>query len=86
MTKQKKFVLSALSVAVLVSAGYVGYREVSNEGESDLLLTNVEALTCGEKPGNTGLGELYDCPWPFTGDGKICKSSNSYPCTDIPCK
>lgn len=48
MNRQKKFVLSVLSAAVLVSAGYVGYREVTNDESSDLLLANVEALASGE--------------------------------------
>ena len=44
----KKTVFTALGAAVLFSASYIGYRQVSNSSESDLFLANVEALSRSE--------------------------------------
>lgn len=45
--KRKSF-LFTLSAIVLSVVGYVGYQRVSNNGESDLFLANVEALSSNE--------------------------------------
>ena len=41
----KKIVFTALGAAVLLSASYYGYRQVSNSSEDDIFLANVEALS-----------------------------------------
>lgn len=41
----KKTFFVAISAAVLLSASYIGYRQVSNSQESDLFMANVEALS-----------------------------------------
>ena len=46
---KKRLFFSALSAAVVLTAGYCGYRHVVNSSESDLFLANVEALSAGEK-------------------------------------
>ena len=48
MKQFNNYAFIALSALVLGSAAYVGYREVSNDETSDLLMANVEALTDGE--------------------------------------
>lgn len=68
MNRKKKFVLSVLSAAVLVSAGYVGYREVTNDESSDLLLANVEALAGTENNNNNN---NYRYP-EKAGDAQFC--------------
>ena len=42
---KKRLFFSALSAAVVLTAGYCGYRHVVNSSDSDLFLTNVEALS-----------------------------------------
>lgn len=44
----KKTFFAALSAAVLVSASYIGYCQVSNSSENDLFMANVEALSSME--------------------------------------
>ena len=47
---QKRALFAAISAAVLVSASYIGYRQVSNSSADDLFMANVEALSSNEKP------------------------------------
>lgn len=44
----KKTLFAALSAVVLVSASYIGYRQVSNSSADDLFTANVEALSRSE--------------------------------------
>ena len=44
----KKTLFAALSAVVLVSASYIGYRQVSNSSADDLFMANVEALSDSE--------------------------------------
>lgn len=85
MNRQKKFVLSVLSAAVLVSAGYVGYREVTNDESSDLLLANVEALASNyETVTDTGPGDTFECKKCGV-RVKVCECKNYHPCTPNLC-
>lgn len=82
----KKTILRAtLVVAFALIAGYGVYTSQQETEMSALTLSNVEALTSGESTSNTGPGKTYDCPGWGTGDGKMCMSENSNPCTQIPC-
>lgn len=85
MNRQKKFVLSVLSAAVLVSAGYVGYREVTNDESSDLLLANVEALTRNEEAIERGPSKYNDCEVCGV-TVKFCECENRIPCAANLCK
>ena len=60
---QKRLFFSALSAAVVLTAGYCGYRHVVNSSEGDLFLANVEALSEGEF--------ITDTSWHCSGDG-VC--------------
>ena len=42
---KKRLFFSTLTAAVVLTAGYCGYRHVVNSSESDLFLANVEALS-----------------------------------------
>ena len=82
---KKKFLGIVAAVAVVAIAG-VNYLQMNQSVElSDLALENVDALASGESTSNTGPGKTYDCPGIGTGDGKMCMSENSNPCTQIPC-
>ena len=52
---KKRLFFSALTAAVVLTAGYCGYRHVVNSSESDLFLANVEALSEEEQP------KMLDC-------------------------
>ena len=52
---KKRLFFSALTTAVVLTAGYCGYRHVVNSSESDLFLANVEALSEEEQP------KMLDC-------------------------
>ena len=52
---KKRLFFSALSAAVVLTAGYCGYRHVVNSSEGDLFLANVEALSEEEQP------KMLDC-------------------------
>ena len=52
---KKKLFFSTLTAAVVLTAGYCGYRHVVNSSESDLFLANVEALSEEEQP------KMLDC-------------------------
>lgn len=45
---KKRLFFSTLTAAVVLTAGYCGYRHVVNSSESDLFLANVEALSRSE--------------------------------------
>lgn len=84
MRQFKKKAIIALSAVVLGSAAYVGYREVSNDETSDLLMKNVEALTRGDTPSDTGPGDKFDCKKCGV-KVKICESKNFHPCSPNLC-
>lgn len=52
---KKRLFFSTLTAAVVLTAGYCGYRHVVNSSESDLFLANVEALSEEEQP------KMLDC-------------------------
>lgn len=52
---------------------------------SSITMANIEALSRREGTGNTGPGQVYDCPGWFTGNGKYCLCTNSYDCTEVAC-
>ena len=82
----KKIILGVTFIAVFAFvAGYGVYASQHEVEMSDLAMANVEALASGESTSNTGPGKTYDCPGLGTGDGKMCMSENSNPCTQIPC-
>ena len=61
---KKRLFFSALSAAVVLTAGYCGYRHVVNSPESDLFLANVEALSRSEI--SYGYDKhTYPCPRPI---------------------
>ena len=84
MIAKKYFGLLA-AVAVVAAAGWNYQQNKQYDGLSELAIENVEALANGESTSNTGPGKTYDCPGLGTGDGKMCMSENSNPCTQIPC-
>jgi len=60
---KKRLFFSALSAAVVLTAGYCGYRHVVNSSDSDLFLANVEALSRSEI--SYGYDKhTYPCPRP----------------------
>ena len=82
----KKIILGVTFIAAFAFvAGYGVYASQHEVEMSDLAMANVEALASGESTSNTGPGKTYDCPGWGTGDGKMCMSENSNPCTQIPC-
>ena len=82
----KKIILGVTFIAAFAFvAGYGVYASQHEVEMSDLAMANVEALASGESTSNTGPGKTYDCPGLGTGDGKMCMSENSNPCTQIPC-
>lgn len=81
----KNIIRAAFVVAFAFVAGYCVYTSQQETEMSDLAMANVEALASGESTLNTGPGKTYDCPGLGTGDGKMCMSENSNPCTQIPC-
>ena len=82
MKKTLRRIFVALTVASAIYGVYASRQDVEM---SDLAKANVEALASGESTSNTGPGKTYDCPGWGTGDGKMCMSENSNPCTQIPC-
>ncbi len=81
----KNIIRAAFVAAFAFVAGYCVYTSQQETEMSDLAMANVEALASGESTSNTGPGKTYDCPGLGTGDGKMCMSENSNPCTQIPC-
>lgn len=86
---KKKFMLpciAAVAIATFVSTKTI--KSNASEG-NDLLMENVEALSLtGDNGGGTGYkgpSTKYDCPFPFTGDGFYCASTNNIDCTPMPC-
>lgn len=84
MVKFKKNAFIALSAVAFGSAAYVGYREVTNDEASDLLLANVEALTQKDVVTDTGPGDTFKCEHCGV-RVKICECKNFHPCTPNLC-
>lgn len=82
---KKNILKIVFASAFALVAGYSVYVSQQKVELSDLAMANVEALASGESTSNTGPGKTYDCPGLGTGDGKMCMSENSNPCTQIPC-
>lgn len=81
----KKLVLTTMLIAASASVAMEYYNSRNKAEASVIEMANVEALSKKEGTGNTGPGEIYDCPWWFTGDGKYCLCKNEYDCTETPC-
>lgn len=81
---KKSFLFTALFVMCASVAVSVCYSDPV-DNVSAIGLANIEALSRGEGTGNTGPGQIYDCPGWLTGDGKYCLCENQYECTETSC-
>lgn len=83
----KKVCLFTASLAICsgVAVGISYSNADSNSNVSAIELANIEALSKSEGTGNTGPGQVYDCPGWFTGNGKYCLCTNNHDCTEVAC-
>lgn len=85
MIKRRKLALVALCAALFGSAAYVGYRDVSHEENSDLLLANVEALADDDVDAERGPSKYKKCDVCDV-TVKFCECENHSPCHANLCK
>ena len=87
MKSNKTVFFVAIAISTSIFGVWKSYQNIRNNRCNGLVMENIEAMSSGESvgTGNTGPAKIYDCPGLFTGDGKMCMCTNSYPYTETQC-